>query len=82
MEKAFAVFDSKMGMYLPPFFTRAAGAAVRSFQEAANKADHPFCKNPEDFTLFEIGSYDDTKGQLIPLEAKIALGCAIDFKNT
>ena len=81
IERVFSVYDSKMQMYLPLFFVRAPGAAVRSFSEAANQADHPFCKNPEDFILFQIGEFCQDTGVITALPAKISLGMANDFKQ-
>ena len=36
--------------------------AVRAFSEAVADPGHPFGKNPEDFTLVQLGSYEDSTG--------------------
>lgn len=63
--RAFVVFDTKAKAYLPPFFMGEVGMATRSFTDAVN-GDGPFSKHPEDYTLFEIGNFDDNTGMLEP----------------
>lgn len=55
----FTVYDDKAKAYLPPFFMHRAAMAIRTFTDACNDESHQFGKNPADYTLFEIGVYDD-----------------------
>ena len=48
--KMYTVFDSKVGAYLPPFFLRSNGEAVRSFITTCNDPKHSFYKYPGDYT--------------------------------
>lgn len=77
--KAFSVFDCKAEAYLPPFFTSTTALAMRSFGTAANTADHDFHKYAADYTLFEIGWYDDSNGLLDSKDAHSNLGTALTF---
>lgn len=79
--KVFTTYDSKVGAYLQPFVMRSRGEAMRAFESICNDGKSQFCSHPADFTLFEIGSYDEDTGCLEPHEAKIALGLALDFKK-
>lgn len=79
--KMFTVYDSKAEAYLPPFFMRSNGEAVRSFIQASNDQSSNFCKFPGDFTLFKVGEYDDQTCSIHVLQAIENLGCAIDFKD-
>lgn len=79
--KAFAIYDSKAEAHIPPFFHGATGEAIRSFETAANNPEHQFHNHAADYTLFEIGSFDQVKGLLIPLEKTINLGCALHFRK-
>ena len=81
MAKVFTVYDSKAEMYLAPFTVAARGQAVREFESACNDPKTMMCKHPSDFTLFEIGEFDDLKGTLKPYEAKVSIGTAIEFKK-
>jgi hypothetical protein len=59
---AFSVRDEKVEAFLPPFFCRSKGEAIRSFTQAVDQPDHAFAKNVSDFVLYEIGAFDDVGG--------------------
>lgn len=77
--KAFSVFDSKAEAYLLPFFTTTAGQAVRMFSDACMQEDHAFHKHASDYTLFEIGAFDEESGTFSTLSAHVNLGCAVEY---
>lgn len=79
--KVFCIYDSKAEAYLQPFFMMARGEAVRAFQTAVNDPQTNFCKHPSDYTLFEIGTFDQSSGNVAPYEAKVSLGLALEFKD-
>lgn len=60
--KMFSVYDIKAEAYLPPFFLPTVGMAVRTFADCARSKDHQFGKNPEDYILYELGTFDDSSG--------------------
>lgn len=62
--KAFTVFDMKTEAYLKPFFCLTSGEAIRTFSDAVNEAGTPFNRHAADYTLFEIGAFNDSLGQL------------------
>lgn len=67
----FTVRDSKAEAYLPPFYAAKQGLAVRMVANAVNDPDHTFFRNPEDYTLFYLGTFDEETGYIksIPPEA-------------
>jgi len=67
--RSFSVFDQKALAYLPPFFMPEVGMATRAFTDMVNDTAHMFGKHPEDFTLFELGMFDDNKGMLEPFKS-------------
>lgn len=77
----FTVYDSKAECYLAPFTFKTVGEAVRSFSDTANDPNSMLFKHSSDFTLFQIGEFDDTTGMVEGLTRHIALGKAIDFNN-
>ena len=80
--KVFAVYDSKACHFGPPFFDRTVGSAVRGFEDACNNEKSELCKFPSDYTLFEIGEYDDVKGEFgKEFGHKRNLGMAASFKK-
>jgi hypothetical protein len=60
----FSVRDSKAGAYLPPFFMPTRAQAERAFADCINDEKHQFGKHPEDYTFYEIGSFDDHTGKI------------------
>jgi len=77
--KVFVVYDSKTKAYGVPFVRDFTANAIREWSEVANnKSDkqNQISKFPADFTLFEIGSFDQTTGELQVNEAKQNLGLA------
>lgn len=64
IHKIFAIHDEKAGCYLPPFVLHAIGMATRAFSDACNDLNHQFGQHPADYTLFQIGDYDDEHAHL------------------
>ena len=57
--KVFAVYDNKVGAYLPPLFFRSKGEAIRAFSSAVGDGKHQFAQHPADYLLCELGEWDD-----------------------
>lgn len=65
--KAFAIRDTKAESFpRPPIFLVATGMAVRAFADAVQDKTTEIGQHPADFTLFEIGYFDQVEGKLIP----------------
>lgn len=79
--KVFAVYDSAGQAYIPPWYVPTTGLAIRSFTTAANNPDHDFCKHGADYTLFEIGTFDDNTGRIDMYAAYVSLGKALEFNE-
>lgn len=77
--KVFTVYDSKAEAYLQPFYGKSRGEALRSFIEAANDKQSNIGKYPEDFTLFDLGEFDDSNCTFNLLSVSVPLGRAIEF---
>jgi len=75
----FAIYDSKANAYLPPWVIHQNEMAIRLFADMCNDPKHQFGKNPADYTLFNIGAYDDNKGQVENQKLNISLGNGIEF---
>lgn len=61
IHKIFSVYDTKAKAYLAPFFMHQEGMAARVFTNMVNDPNksHQFSMNPEDYTLFVVGQWDD-----------------------
>lgn len=77
--KIYSVYDAKTKVYGQPNFLLNMGAATRAWTEAANDRTMSIGRHPADYTMFEIGEWDDESGVIKMHEAKISLGCAIEF---
>lgn len=75
---AFSVYDAAAEAYMPPTFMQTKGQAVRSFADAINEEGHAFARHAEDYTLFHVGMFDESKGELRPM-APDSLGNAVTF---
>jgi len=64
---------------MPPFYFKTAGQATRAFEESCNDPQHQFNKHPEDFTLFELGTYDDNTAAFESGATPYALGKALEY---
>lgn len=79
--KVLTVYDSKAEIYMPPFYQRTTAEGLRAFEQVSNDPESNINRYPEDFTLFEIGEWDDDKGTIVMYEAKKALGVAVEYKR-
>ena len=77
--KVFAIYDAKAESYLPPFHMTATGLALRAFQDMACDKSHQIGQHPEDYTLFELGEFDQFKGQYKIPPNKKPLGNALEY---
>lgn len=63
--KMFTVFDSKAAAFLQPFFAPTTAVAIRSFSQAARTQGHDFNQYAEDYTLFELGEFDQETAKIM-----------------
>ena len=76
--KLYAVLDSASGVYDGPVPAQADGVAVRNFTNMALDANTAVGKNPEYFSLWRVGEWNDAEGAIVP-ELKECLGYAVDL---
>lgn len=79
--KIYSIYDSKAEAYLPLNFFPTKAAAIRSFSAAAQDPKSDFHKFAQDFTLFELGEWDEQTAKFVIHEAKIPLGTAVEYSN-
>lgn len=80
--KIYSIFDSAVSAYLQPFCAQTKGHAVRMFSDTVNDESSMFFKHPEDYTLFELGSWTDDDAKYTLHAAPISVGVAIEFKRS
>lgn len=63
--KIYSVYDSAAKAYMAPFYMHHDSEAVRLFKISANNPGSPFNSSPGDYTLFNIGEFDDSEGMFV-----------------
>lgn len=59
-----ALYDSASQAFSRPFFVTHAGQAMRGFMDGVNReSESDVYRHPDDFTLFELGTFEDSTGQ-------------------
>lgn len=72
-----AVYDKKIGLFDQPFIVRHNGEAIREWDIVRKDDKTKFGKNPEDFDLFQIGSYDEVTGTIENLQPHTHLASGV-----
>ncbi len=76
--KMFVIYDSKANAFMQPWFLTQEGMAQRAFSDCVNDSDHNFGRHPEDYTLFNIGDFDDQNAK-IQSTTPITMGNGIQY---
>lgn len=76
-----SVYDSKAEAFMQPFFCVSRGVAVRMFMDAASDEGHEFAKHAADYTLFELGEFDQVTGRFEQHDVFVNLGLALQMQQ-
>lgn len=79
--KIYCVYDSKVESFGTPFFFKTKGEALRGFTEIANDGKTQIGRYPADFTLFEVGDYDERSCKFDLYNTPISVVIAIELVN-
>lgn len=82
-----AVRDSASELFGQPIFVPGRGLAVRGLEDEVNRSappqENPVFHHPEQFTLYELGTFDDVTGRLESCqEGPIQMVRAVDLKKS
>jgi hypothetical protein len=77
-----SVKDRAAGAFGRPFFVPSVGIAIRSFADEVNRQadDNQMNKHPDDFDLYDLGTYDDETGIITCHPAPVELAQAKQVK--
>lgn len=78
MQSIFSVRDTVAEFFMPPFFARTKGEALRSFSQAVNDEKHQIAMHPEQYELHYMGMFNDQTGEISPVEPE-SIGSGADF---
>jgi len=80
---AYSIYDEKAECFGTPLFYSATGLVARLFKEWCNDPTIPPGKNPEDFKLYEIGTWDNHAAKFDTLDVPKFIGNGLDYvENT
>lgn len=71
--KIFTVHDARAEAYLPPFYMRTKGEAIRAFETTVKDTNSQFNKYPQDYTLVELGEFDESSATITSLPKPMIL---------
>lgn len=77
--QVYTIFDSKTEAYIQPFFMQTTAQAKREFIDMVNDGKSAFNKHPEDYILFELGSYENVNAKFKMLDAPVSIGVGSEF---
>lgn len=77
----FTVRDDKAEAYFQPFFVTNESLALRAMKDCIADENHQFFKHTEDFSLYALGTYDDTSGKFELLDKPTHLANLVDLKG-
>lgn len=77
--QVFSVYDSGVHIWKSPIFSRSQREVLGLFVEAVNTPTTEFAKHPTDFTLFRLGTWDDSTCKfdllITPISVRKAIEC-------
>lgn len=66
--------DTTVDRYQGVSTARATGEAIRNLQDAINDPrNETIYKHPDDFTLYQVGDFDDVTGVITPYDPPLQL---------
>lgn len=77
--KMFSIRDNKAQVFMPPFHSHNQGTAIRSIQQNMQDPNSSLAAYPADFSLYEIATFDDDTGDVVPTELN-NLGLLTNFQ--
>lgn len=68
-----AIHDSAIDAFMRPMFVPKSGMAVRMFMDEVRRKDSEMCKHPTDYSLHEIGVWDEETGKFENVGPKLLI---------
>lgn len=77
--KIFSIYDDKAKAYMMPFYSPQTGSAIRAVVTQLKDPNSMLSQHPNDFTLYEIGVFNDQDGILDPAQPALFVGKLSDY---
>lgn len=69
--RAYSIYDCKALQYHAPWFQHTDAMAVRALQDLVNDRNTIIGRHPKDYSLWMVGTWDDSKGQFLPVSPNL-----------
>jgi hypothetical protein len=79
--KMFCIHDSKAEAYMSPFYFKTKAEAIRAFSASCQEPDSNLSKFASDYTLVEIGEFNETTAEINTHLSPIILANASEFQT-
>lgn len=79
--KLFSIHDSKAEAHLPPIAFKTAAEAIRAFSSSCEDTSTNFYKYPSDYTLVELGEFDEASASICTHASPRILSNASEFRR-
>lgn len=66
--QGYSVLDKAVGAFLPVFWARSKGEALRMFLQACKDEKSQFAAQASDYVLYKLGDFDDNSGMFTSVE--------------
>ena len=79
----YAIYDSAAHVFTAPTIDISDASAVRSFQQAIANSGSVMNFKPDDFSLYQVGTFDVETGELEPFTppSRLIVGCDGDYRK-
>lgn len=71
MKKVYSVYDKKAMFFSSPIVVDFPIQAERALQQEASNPNSQLHQYADDFAMYQIGEFDESKGTLIPLDVPL-----------
>lgn len=78
----YSIYDEKSQSYGTPFFMATDGLAARAFSDLVKDTTTLVGMHPEDFVLYQIGSFDDASAVLVSEDVPVFVVRASSIAGT
>ena len=79
MKKVYSVYDKKAMFFSSPMVFDYLPQATRVFENEVKNKNSQLNQYPEDFALYQIAEFDETKGTIIALDTPRHICDAMDY---
>lgn len=75
----YSTYDEKVKSFSNPFYMPTNASAIRAFTDLANNKQTTVGMHPSDFTLYQVGEWDDQTGVISHYDQHNNLGKADQY---